>query len=233
MAAQRRLRYGLDAPGPLAGAAIAGISAEAIGLTVFTPAVWVGVALLLYAAFHVWASRVGKVRAARRLLDTRSWRGDETTLDVGCGHGLLLIDAARRLTTGTAVGVDIWRSKDQWHNSAAVTVANARNAGVADRVAVHGADARALPFRDAAFDVVTSSFVIHNLRDADDRARALREIARVLKPDGYLFIIDIAHTAEYALALRAAGLHNVQRSMPLPLPLRNRALTARREGPGR
>jgi len=37
-------------------------------------------------------------------------------LDVGCGRGLLLIGAARRLTTGKAVGVDIWQAEDRVGN---------------------------------------------------------------------------------------------------------------------
>ena len=40
------------------------------------------------------------------------WRGNETVLDVGTGRGLLMIGAARRLTTGISVGIDIWSAKD-------------------------------------------------------------------------------------------------------------------------
>jgi cyclopropane fatty-acyl-phospholipid synthase-like methyltransferase len=34
-------------------------------------------------------------------------RGDETVLDVGPGHGLLLIGAAKRLPRGRAMGIDL------------------------------------------------------------------------------------------------------------------------------
>jgi hypothetical protein len=66
--------------------------------------------------------------------------------DLGCGRGAVLIEAARRLPTGRAVGADLWSGKDQSGNSPDATLANAAAAGVADRVEVHTADMTALPF---------------------------------------------------------------------------------------
>src|SRR5262245_54913371 len=57
---------------------------------------------LLNAAGMVYYSKVAKLRARERFLDLIPWRGDEAVLDVGCGRGLLLVGAARRLTTGKA-----------------------------------------------------------------------------------------------------------------------------------
>src|SRR5205823_1073831 len=112
------------------------------------------------------------------------WRGDERVLDVGCGHGLMLLGAAKRLTSGRATGIDIWSREDQKANSAEATLENARREGVADRVELLTADAREIPFPDGSFDVVISSFAIHNIYDRAQRGRAIREIARVLKPGG-------------------------------------------------
>ena len=62
-------------------------------------------------------SRIGKMRSREKLLDLaatlRPWSGEEILLDVGYGRGLMLIGAARRLTTGHAVGIDLWRDEDQ------------------------------------------------------------------------------------------------------------------------
>jgi ubiquinone/menaquinone biosynthesis C-methylase UbiE len=56
------------------------------------------------------------------------------------------------------------------------------------RVDYARADAKALPFRDERFDVVLSLYVLHHT--VGYRA-ALIEIARVLRPGGYLFVIDL------------------------------------------
>lgn len=74
----------------------------------------------------VWDCKVGKLRSRDRLLDGLALRGDETVLDVGCGRGLLLIGAAKRLTTGTAVGVDIWQTEDLSGNRPEATLESHR-----------------------------------------------------------------------------------------------------------
>lgn len=50
-------------------------------------------------------------------------------------------------------------------------------------------DAQALPFEDASFDAVTMAFGIRNVPDRD---RALREIARVLRPGGRAAILELS-----------------------------------------
>jgi len=77
---------------------------------------------------------------------------------------------------------------------------------VADRVELHTADMRKLPFDDGSFDVVVSSLAIHNVPGAPERAKAVREAARVLKLGGRLVIADIRHTRVYARELEACGL---------------------------
>lgn len=147
---------------------------------------------------------------AGRRRPSGAWRGDERVLDVGCGRGLMLVGAAGRLTTGTAVGVDLWRAEDQADNTPEAALENARREGVADRVRVETGDARALPFADASFDAVPSHWVVHNLPSADDRARALDEMLRVLQPGGVLVLADIAHLAESYAHLTARGTTDVR-----------------------
>ena len=106
---------------------------------------------------------------------------------------------------------------------------NAKAEGVANRVKIENADARKLPFGANSFDVVVSSLAIHNIDGSAERAKALREIARVLKPGGYLAILDIFYTGDYAKTLQQQGFQDVQLS-PLTFLwcVPTRTLTARK-----
>jgi SAM-dependent methyltransferase len=102
------------------------------------------------------------------------------TLDLGCGEGrggVALAPLGHRLT-----GVDLAPSM----------ASLARETGAYDDV-VH-ADAAALPFPDAAFDLV---FAFMSLQDMDDAAGAVRESARVLEPGGRL-VLAVVHPFESA-----------------------------------
>jgi arsenite methyltransferase len=159
----------------------------------------------LMACWMLWDSKVGKIRERETLLDKLTWTGAEQVLDVGCGRGLLLIGAAKRLTSGMATGIDIWQAEDLSGNRPEATLQNAKLEGVADRVRVKSADMRELPFPDGAFDVVVSCSAIHNLYSAIEREKALVEIVRVLKPNGQMLIDDIRHHREYTRVLSAQG----------------------------
>jgi ubiquinone/menaquinone biosynthesis C-methylase UbiE len=91
-------------------------------------------------------------------------------------------------------------------------MANARAEGVAERVALCDGDARRLPFADQTFDVVVSSLALHSIAGAADRAAAIGEIVRVLRPRGRVAILDLRGTGRYAAALAAAGRADVHRS---------------------
>jgi len=158
------------------------------------------------ALWMIYDSKIGKIRERDTYLDKINWNGHERVLDVGCGLGLFLIGAAKRLSTGRAVGIDKWQQEDLSGNNAAGTLRNAMIEGVADKVEVHTGDARKLPFPDASFDVVLSSMALHNIYNAGERQTALREIARVLAPGGRVLIVDVRHTSKYAATLRDAGL---------------------------
>ncbi|MCA1729431.1 MAG: class I SAM-dependent methyltransferase [Actinobacteria bacterium] len=226
-AGRERADYGLDAPGAVRNLAVFGGLGVVLGIVLYFVlaealpvlavvflnwGVWGGLSALIIACAMVLSSRVGKLRFRERLVDAIPWRGDERVLDVGCGRGLMLVGAARRLTAGKAVGVDIWQSEDQSGNRPEATRANAKAEGVADRVEVRDGDARELPFEDGAFDVVLSNMALHNIPDATGRESAVREISRVLNPGGRLMLVDIWHTGQYARVLRESGVSDVARS---------------------
>ena len=161
------------------------------------------------AASYFYTTGPGKLSVWRDLLDELGLRGDEHVLDIGCGRGAVLISAAHRLPRGHATGADIWRMRDQSGNSQAATERNALAEGVSERVDVVRADARDLPFPAATFDVVLSNLTFSNIRDSEERAGALREAVRVLRPGGRLRVVD-DRADRYVLALQGAGCVDVE-----------------------
>jgi ubiquinone/menaquinone biosynthesis C-methylase UbiE len=207
-----RPNYGIDAPPIVAALLGGGIACIIISrLTPLTFLMWPGVSWALTGLWMFIGSKVIKLRLRDRFLDALKLSGSESVLDVGCGRGLLLIGAAKRLTTGQATGLDLWRSMDQAGNALEVTLANARAEGVEAKVKLETGDMTKMPFPDASFDLVVSSWAIHNVPSAEGRAAACREIARVLKPGGRVAILDIFNTGEYAQVFSAAGLQNIER----------------------
>ena len=209
----QRARYGID--GGYAGLAVFGvIEAGLAGAVAWAargrrPGVAAlaaagGVAVAGSAASYLYSTGPGKRALWTELLDELDLAGDEHVLDVGCGRGAVLMLAARRVPAGRAVGVDVWRRRDQSGNSRAAAQRNAVAEGVRDRVEILDADARDLPFASASFDVVVSSLAISNIEDAAGRAQALSEAARVLRPGGRLRIVDDG-ADRYAAVLTEAG----------------------------
>ena len=158
----------------------------------------------------LYFSKVTKLKERDKLLNLIEWSGRELVLDVGCGRGLMLVGAAKRLGSGKAIGIDIWQQKDQAKNSASAALANAEFESVKNRVEVTTADMRRLPFPGNHFDVVVSNWAVHNLELEIDRQNALSEIVRVLKPGGVVVLSDLAHQTQYAKYLGECGMVDVQ-----------------------
>jgi SAM-dependent methyltransferase len=193
---KRRAHYGIDAPGVFRAHLVLGLLlalTAMLGLALPRPgaipaSVLIGAAsfaaLLFYAAIMLASSLVGKKRVRDRLVAALALSGNERVLDAGCGLGLALVGCAKQLTSGKAVGIDLWASKDLSNNNADGTLANAQAEGVADRIEVKTGDITKLPFPDSAFDAVISMTMIHNIPSRELRDQALREFVCVLKPGG-------------------------------------------------
>ncbi len=164
---------------------------------------------LTLAALMFASSRFGKLRARDRLLARLKLRGDEAVLDVGCGHGLLLMAAAKLLPRGHAVGIDLWSQWQQSDNSREATLRNAALEGVSQRVSVHDGDMCKMPFADRSFDATVAHFAIHNVPRREGRREAIREIVRTLKHGGQVAISDIFSIDLYADELRKAHMTEV------------------------
>jgi ubiquinone/menaquinone biosynthesis C-methylase UbiE len=102
-------------------------------------------------------------------------------LDVGCGPGSITRGLAEHVAPGPVVGVDLSRE----------TLEAARRDAVArglDNLQYQEGSVYALPFADAAFDVVYAHQVLQHLRERDG---ALREMLRVIRPGGLVAVRDV------------------------------------------
>ena len=119
----------------------------------------------LPAIFREWAPR---------MMDAARVGAGHRVLDVACGTGVLARVAATCVGPhGSVVGLDI--------NDGMLAVARRQ----APRIEWRRAAAEALPFVDSSFDAVVSQFGLMFFRD---RARAIAEMLRVLRPGGRLAV---------------------------------------------
>lgn len=214
--------YGVDAPAVMRNLFLFGGLCLAVAL--FSPRIihighveltargflWPAVFLLAEAFLFLLYVKVGKFRHRDFMLELHSWRGDEEVLDVGCGRGLLLAGAAKRLSalngTGHATGVDVWSNVDMGGNSEGATRHNLELEGVSAMTTLVSRPAQEMDFPDESFDLVVSNLCLHNIYDAPTRRAALRQIVRVLKPGGTALISDYKLTGEYARIFQEMGL---------------------------
>ena len=104
----------------------------------------------------------------------------ERVLDVGCGPGFYVAELLEQVgATGSVVGVDA--------SPQTLALARRRTQGQ-DNVALHQADATALPVADASFDRALS---VQVLEYVSDPAAALAELHRALRPGGRLVVWDV------------------------------------------
>lgn len=106
-----------------------------------------------------------------------------TVLDHACGAGMDLLLAARRVgPTGKAIGVDMTPAM---RNCAIMA---AEQAGLSNVVDVRGGIFENLPVEDESVDIVISNGVL-NL--SPDKINVFKEIYRVLKPAGRIYMADV------------------------------------------
>jgi ubiquinone/menaquinone biosynthesis C-methylase UbiE len=131
----------------------------------------------------VWLITGGRERKFRnQLLALARVQPGESVLDIACGTGSLAIAAKRCVGPDGAVhGIDA--SPAMIRHAAK----KARRAGMG--VLFQEAAAEALPFPDGRFDVVLSTVMLHHVPRAA-RTACAREMYRVTKPGGRVFVVD-------------------------------------------
>lgn len=207
----------------LSDSAVLEFSALTIGSLLILPAL-----LARNFARRKW-DYASRIRA--QIFDSLALHGDEKILDVGCGSGLLLNEAAHRLSTGKATGIDLW-APHTGGGDYALLMRNARAEGVADKIEFKQADVRDLPFEDASFDVIVSSGALHHISNQmPDHETAIKEINRVLKPDGRIVLWDTTHMVKgYASRMRSVGISGeVKKTVNSPFGFEMSVMIGRKE----
>jgi ubiquinone/menaquinone biosynthesis C-methylase UbiE len=159
------------------------------------------------AAGHDWSlplydpivKLLGGDAARRVLLDQAAIRPSQRVLDIGCGTGTLLVLIKRLHPDVDVVGLDpdpkaLARGRRKAERA---SVAIQFDQGFSDE----------LPYPDASVDRVFSSFMFHHLR-GDEKEGMLREVRRVLRPGGFLSLLDFGGPESGADGFLARLLHS-------------------------
>lgn len=165
-----------------------------------------GLLIILVCGSYFYYVKLGKFHRRDKMLSMIDWKGNEKVLDIGTGRGLLMIGAAKKLTLGKSVGIDIWNAEDMHGNTYQNTMRNAELEGILEKIEIRNEDVRSMSFPNDTFDVVLSNLCIHNIPNKDGRDKACREIARVLKPNGTAVITDKSNIKEYGEIFAMEGL---------------------------
>ncbi|WAW10429.1 class I SAM-dependent methyltransferase [Oxalobacter vibrioformis] len=141
-------------------------------------------------AGHMLLARLGKKRLRPGGKQGTDWLirqvsigANTRILEVACNMGTTAIELAKRYKCHIT-GIDLHDASLQ------KATHNARIQGVSDCVRFMRANATALPFDDASFDIVINEAMLTML-DNESKRKALQEYARVLRPGGYLLTHDL------------------------------------------
>ncbi|MHB8766464.1 MAG: class I SAM-dependent methyltransferase [Deferrisomatales bacterium] len=125
------------------------------------------------------------------LIDTEAFFGalplgsTSTLLDLGCGVGRYALPLAERLGPGGRV-----RGFDLWPEGVAELVRSAAERGLSNLGAEVADLGRLAPVGDAEADLVLMATVVHDLAERGHAAAALGEVARALRPGGWLAVVE-------------------------------------------
>jgi len=117
----------------------------------------------------------------RRLVEESRIGAARDVLDVGCGTGTLLILARQRSKSMKAIGLD-----GDWQ---VLRIAKSKAKKYAEELNLVQAFSFDIPFADCSFDRVFSSLMLHHLT-RPEKVQTLREIFRILRPNGELHVAD-------------------------------------------
>jgi ubiquinone/menaquinone biosynthesis C-methylase UbiE len=148
---------------------------------------------------------LGADKAKQSLIEQAEIKPGFRVLDIGCGTGSMAIVVKRTHPETEVVGID----PDP--DALAVSKRKVKRAGLSIEFDRGFADH--MPYADASFDRVFSSFMFHHL-DPDEKTATLGEIRRVLKPGGSLHLLDFVREHSVHCGTKEHG-HLIHRRGPV------------------
>ena len=135
---------------------------------------------------HVLSLNVDKSwrrKAVRYLKKAVSAVENPLILDVACGTADSTIKIAEKIVNSKVYGVDISEKMLE------IGKEKVEKEGLSDRINFSISRAESLDFQDDTFDAVMVAFGVRNF---SDREQGLKEILRVLKPNGTLIVLELS-----------------------------------------
>jgi len=138
----------------------------------------------LLAGIYPVSSMLFHSRAHRTALELAGITSGMNVLEVATGSGEMFGRLMRANPGGMTCGIDLAP------NMAAKTQRMAAKKLPGVRAHCQAVDARSIPFRDSTFDAVVSCYMLELLCE-DDIVRTMREMHRVLRPNGRVALVLI------------------------------------------
>jgi ubiquinone/menaquinone biosynthesis C-methylase UbiE len=145
---------------------------------------------LLYDPIVCWTTRESAFKPA--LIQQAGLSISHRVLDLGCGTGTLTLGIKKKLAEGPVAGLDGDRK--------ILGMARNKASRAGAEVLWNCGLAHELPFADAVFDRVLSSFLFHHLT-RENKRKALAEIFRVLRKGGEFHLADWGKPQNLAMRL--------------------------------
>ena len=128
-----------------------------------------------------------------KLIERSGIKAGMTVIDLGCGNGAYTNFVVRAVgEQGKVYAVDM---QSAMLRGLERKLARAENQDIRN-VTIKKANVYSLPFEDESADLV---IMVTVLQEIPDRGRALREVKRILKPDGILAVSEIVIDSDYPL----------------------------------
>ena len=128
-------------------------------------------------------------RIQNLILEYLQWEGEGKAIDIGCGDASLTIKLATRYPHAAITGIDSWGPS--WKYSLDTCRRNVEFAGLSNQIKFEKASAARIPFQDESYDLAVSNLTFHEVREARDKRKVLKEALRVVKKGGKFIFQDL------------------------------------------